>query len=85
MISFCSFTFCLISFVVFLIFKLFYFVNLVFVFILLSFCSFSLLDFPHSFFNRDLNRGCLVYIISLRFLIFDKLTRQFRVRKNFGT
>ena len=39
-------------------------------------------------FNRDLNRGCFVYVLSLRlsgskFLI--NLRRQFRVRKTFRT
>ena len=34
------------------------------------------------FSNRDLNRGCLVYMFSLRFsVIFNKLRRQVRVRK----
>ena len=43
---------------------------------------------PDLFFNRDLNRGCLGYMFSLRlsgskFLI--NLRRQFRVRKIFRT
>ena len=36
------------------------------------------------FFNRDLNRGCLVYMFSLRFSgskLLINLRRQFRVRK----
>ena len=40
------------------------------------------------FFNRDLNRGCLVYMFSLRFLgskFRINLWRQFRVRKIFRT
>ena len=40
------------------------------------------------FFNRDLNRGCLVYMFSLRFLgskFLINLWRQFRVRKIFRT
>ena len=39
-------------------------------------------------FNRDLNRGCLVYIFSLRFSgskFLINLRRQFRVRKIFRT
>ena len=39
-------------------------------------------------FNRDLNRDCLVYMISLRFLgskFLINLRRQFRVRKIFRT
>ena len=38
-------------------------------------------------FNRDLNRGCLVYVFSLRFLGSKFLInlRQFRVRKIFRT
>ena len=38
------------------------------------------------FFNRDLNRGCLVYVFSLRFSgskFLISLRRQFRVRKIF--
>ena len=38
----------------------------------------------YRFFNRDLNRGCLVYIFSLRFSgskFLINLRRQFRVRK----
>ena len=38
-------------------------------------------------FNRDLNRGCLVYMFSLRFSeskFFINLRRQFRVRKIFS-
>ena len=40
----------------------------------------------YRFFNRDLNRGCLVYIFSLRFSgskFLINLRRQFRVRKIF--
>ena len=40
------------------------------------------------FFNRDLNRGCLVYMFFLRFLgskFLINLRRQFRVRKIFRT
>ena len=39
-------------------------------------------------FNRDLNRGCLVYMFSLRFSrskFLINLRRQFRVRKIFRT
>ena len=39
------------------------------------------------FFNRDLNRGCLVYVFSLRFSgskFWINLRRQFRVRKIFS-
>ena len=39
-------------------------------------------------FNRDLNRGCLVYMFSLRFFggkFLINLWRQFRVRKIFRT
>ena len=39
-------------------------------------------------FNRDLNRGCLVYMFSLRFSgskFLVNLRRQFRVRKIFRT
>ena len=39
------------------------------------------------FFNRDLNRGCLVYMFSLRFSsskFLINLRRQFRVRKMFS-
>ena len=38
------------------------------------------------YFNDDLNRGCLVYVFSLRFSgskFFINLGRQFRVRKIF--
>ena len=38
------------------------------------------------FFNRDLNRGCLVYMFSLRFSgsnFLINIRRQFRVRKIF--
>ena len=38
-------------------------------------------------FNRDLNRGCLVYMFSLRFSgskFLINLRRQFRVRKIFS-
>ena len=38
-------------------------------------------------FNRDLNRGCLVYMFSMRFSgskFLINLWRQFRVRKNFS-
>ena len=38
-------------------------------------------------FNRNLNRGCLVYMFSLRFSgskFLINLRRQFRVRKNFS-
>ena len=41
-----------------------------------------------SFFNRDLNRDCLVYMFSLRFSgskFLINLRRQFRVRKIFRT
>ena len=46
--------------------------------------------FKHSgnFFNHDLNRGCLVYMFSLRFSgskFLINLRRQFRVRKIFRT
>ena len=40
------------------------------------------------FINRDANRGCLVYMFSLRFLgskFLINLRRQFRVRKIFRT
>ena len=40
------------------------------------------------FFNRDLNRGCLVYMFSLRFSgskFLINARRQFRVRKIFRT
>ena len=40
----------------------------------------------YRFFNRDLNRGCLVYIFFLRFSeskFLINLRRQFRVRKIF--
>ena len=39
------------------------------------------------FFNRDLNRGCLVYMFSLRFSsskFLINLRQQFRVRKIFS-
>ena len=42
----------------------------------------------HAFFNSDLNRGCLVYMFSLRFSgskFLINLPRQFRVRKIFRT
>ena len=38
------------------------------------------------FFNRDLNRGCLIYMLSLRFSgskFLTNLRRQLRVRKIF--
>ena len=41
-------------------------------------------SFPTILFNRNLNRGCLVYMFSLRFSgskFLIKLRRQFRVRK----
>ena len=48
--------------------------------------NFSLLKL--NLLNRDLNRGCLVYMISLRFsgsTFLINIRRQFRVRKNFRT
>ena len=42
--------------------------------------------YNHTFFNRSLNRGCLVHMFSLRFSgskFLINLRRQFRVRKFF--
>ena len=55
---------------------------------LAPFFCFSSLNLFLLFFNRDLNRGCLVYMFSLLFLgstFLINSPREFRVRKIFRT